>query len=200
MKKNNYTVDQLLTYAGIEPTKRNKYIISERSLNYMINAQNGHPCAIDITSNDIWVGGCECIPKYIRKDRCENVWKEVPYIGLNDNRLKLSVYEFLSQGCPRAELMVLFTQYVILKNWENLFEKEFEAPEVNEASILYALIRQREAIYDYCLSTDGNATPMELHVLKLINDDYRAITRRMADFDLEYRDRYLSILDMSIVW
>lgn len=110
MKKTFYTAELLLASAGIEPTKRNKYNIPDKLLNYMIDAQNGHPCAIDITSKNVWVGGCECVPENIRMGECENVWKEVPYIGLKDKRLKQSVIELLSRGCRRATLMVMFTQ------------------------------------------------------------------------------------------
>lgn len=198
MKK--ISIDQLLINSNIEPTAEIKFFIPIDLAYAMIALQGPVPNRIEITEDDgILLSGIEAPDELGIPEEWENIWSEQPYSYFVNGELEDFAYDYIEKESNEdlALLRLLFTQYVILKNWTDLFVNEHGTPEfVVESSILAALVHIRKEIFDFCLPKDGDTGICQLHVLKVINDDFYNILKRLADFDLKYRDEYVSILDM----
>lgn len=207
MKKIKISKEQLLSNANIELTKRNMFFVPDslvsEMIKYQICEQCNNPTAIFVDGPNLWTFGRECPMETCWADEDDQgMWNEdVLYCDFPNESLEefcANHLNSLSELRSADTLKLLFSQYVILKNWENLFGNDRgEYIEIYESSIIFALFKQQQAICNYCNAPDPRENdPFRLHILKIMNDERPYIMKRMLDFDIKYRNKFASILHM----
>lgn len=207
MKNLKLTKEQLLSNANIELTKRNMFFVPDslvsEMMKYQICEQGNIPTAIFVDGPNLWTFGRECPTEICWADEDNQTrWNEdVLYVDFPNDSLEEFSVNYLNNSSSRSSidtLKLLFTQYVILKNWEKLFENDrVEGAHIYESSIIFALIKQRKAICDYCNALDAlDADPFRVHINSVMNNEYDYLLKRMLDFDIKYRNKFASILHM----